>query len=91
MYEGGEEFGNISVVNSGIKIGKGEGVDVSINKDTVSHFHARISKECSEFYIEDLNSTNGTFVNDNPLPYRQRQLLKINDTIRFADVKYRFV
>ena len=64
---------------------------MSINKDTVSHFHARISKECSEFYIEDLNSTNGTFVNDNPLPYRQRQLLKINDTIRFADVKYRFV
>ena len=91
LYEGGEEFGNISVVNSGIKIGKGEGVDVSINKDTVSHFHARISKECSEFYIEDLNSTNGTFVNDNPLPYRQRQLLKINDTIRFAYVKYRFV
>lgn len=91
LYEGGEAFENITVVNSGIKIGKGAGVDVAINKDTVSHFHARISKESSEYYIEDLNSTNGTFVNDNPLPYRQRQLLKINDSIRFADVKYRFV
>lgn len=91
IYEGNESQQDITVVNSGIKIGKGIGVDVAINKDTVSHFHARITRESQEFYIEDLNSTNGTFINDNPLPYRQRQLLKINDTIRFADVKYRFI
>ena len=44
-----------------------------------------------EFYIEDLNSTNGTFVNDEVLAYKEKKLLKSNDIVRFADVKYRFV
>lgn len=91
LYEGNEGFDNITITNSSIKIGKGKEVDATINKETISRFHALISKESSDFYLEDLNSTNGTFVNDNPLSYRQRTQLKINDTIRFADVKYRFI
>ena len=42
------------------------------------------------YYIEDLNSTNGTFVNDEPLAYKERRKLNSNDMIRFADVRYRF-
>ena len=62
-----------------------------IGKDTISRFHAVINKENQEFYIEDLNSTNGTFVNDEVLAYKEKKLLKSNDIVRFADVKYRFV
>lgn len=91
LYEGMENRPNIIIKGESIKIGQGNDVDEVINKDTISHFHAIINKENKEFYLEDLNSTNGTFVNDEILPYKQKKQLKINDIVRFADVKYRFV
>lgn len=91
LYEGLEHRGNIIISKGTVKIGQGDEVDEVIDKDTVSHFHALIKKESEEFYIEDLNSTNGTFVNDELLTYKQRRHLRINDIVRFADVKYRFV
>lgn len=91
LYEGMENRPNIIIKGESIKIGQGNDADEVINKDTISHFHAIINKENKEFYLEDLNSTNGTFVNDEILPYKQKKQLKINDIVRFADVKYRFV
>lgn len=91
LYEGRENIGNITIKKNMVKIGQGEDVDEVIDKDTVSHFHAVIKKENNEYYLEDLNSTNGTFVNEELLTYRQKRQLKINDIVRFADVKYRFV
>ena len=90
-FEGMENRPNIIIKGESIKIGQGNDADEVINKDTISHFHAIINKENKEFYLEDLNSTNGTFVNDEILPYKQKKQLKINDIVRFADVKYRFV
>ena len=91
LYEGMENRPNIIIKGESIKIGQGNDADEVINKDTISHFHAIINKENKEFYLEDLNSTNGTFVNDEILSYKQKKQLKINDIVRFADVKYRFV
>jgi pSer/pThr/pTyr-binding forkhead associated (FHA) protein len=62
-----------------------------IAKDTISRYHARIECENSDYYLEDLNSTNGTFVNEKQLTYKEKRKLESNDIIRFADVKYRFV
>lgn len=91
LYEGYENFENIRLEEKSAKIGQGDEMDVTIKKDTISRIHARIAYEDKEYFLEDLNSTNGTFVNDEPLPYKQRRKLKSNDIIRFADVKYRFV
>jgi rubredoxin len=71
-----------------IKIGKAEDNDVVIDDPSVSRNHATLSSSAlSEWTLEDLDSTNGTFVND-------QQILKkkINDTdrIRFgANKEYR--
>lgn len=43
------------------------------------------------FYIEDLNSTNGTFVNGVMLAYTQKKKLEPMDRVTFADVEYLFV
>ena len=54
---------------------KKEEVDVVLEDSSVSRIHARITKEGSEYYLEDLNSTNGTFKNGLRLqPYEKRKL-----------------
>ena len=91
LYEGAENRENISLMQPLVKIGKGRGVDAKIEKGTISHFHAQINHEQDTFYIEDLNSTNGTFVNGEGLTYKERKKLEINDIVQFADIRYRFV
>lgn len=91
LYEGYEHFTNIQLGDKTVQIGQGEDSDVKIAKNTISRFHARIECKDKEYYLEDLNSTNGTFVNDKPLTYKEKRQLKTNDIICFADVKYRFV
>jgi pSer/pThr/pTyr-binding forkhead associated (FHA) protein len=47
-----------------VTIGRGASNDIVIDNLAVSSFHARIIIENGVFTLEDLNSTNGTFVND---------------------------
>ena len=91
LYEGSERLGNIRLSEGKTNIGKGADADAEIPRDTISHLHAVINRKEHEFYIEDMNSMNGTFVNGEALSYKEKRLLKMNDIIRFADVKYRFV
>ncbi len=59
-----------------ISIGKKkEEADAVLNDMSVSRLHARVVKEQDTYYIEDLNSTNGTFKNGlRLLPYEKREL-----------------
>ena len=90
LYQGAETYEDICVTKKMTRIGYGPDADVQIQADTVSQLHARIDYDGETYYIEDLNSTNGTFVNDEPLAYKERRKLNSNDMIRFADVRYRF-
>lgn len=46
-----------------ITIGRDPSADISINEHTVSRQHARITSRGEEYILQDLNSSNGTFVN----------------------------
>ncbi len=48
-------------------IGRDSGCHVTIPDASVSHRHARVYHSDGEWYVEDLGSTNGTYVNDRPL------------------------
>jgi pSer/pThr/pTyr-binding forkhead associated (FHA) protein len=41
--------------------------DISLSDETVSARHARLSYHHNQWWVEDLNSTNGTFLNDEQL------------------------
>jgi pSer/pThr/pTyr-binding forkhead associated (FHA) protein len=46
-----------------VTIGRNPGNDINIDNLAVSGFHAKLINRGGRFFIEDLNSTNGTFVN----------------------------
>lgn len=58
-------------------------VDVSGFPDSeiVSRVHADIRAEGDAFYIEDTGSSNGTYVNNLPLPLGNRHRLRTGDRI----------
>lgn len=47
-----------------ITIGRNIKNDIQIDNLAVSNFHARIERLEDKYFIEDLNSTNGTFINE---------------------------
>jgi len=47
-----------------ITIGRNIKNDIQIDNLAVSNFHAKIERSHGNYFIEDLNSTNGTFINE---------------------------
>ena len=62
-------------------------VDICLDRPTVSRLHARIFCQEGEYYLEDLNSRNGTRLNGNLLDGGQARHLEREDEICFADVR----
>jgi pSer/pThr/pTyr-binding forkhead associated (FHA) protein len=60
-------------------IGRDASCHVTIPDASVSHRHARVYHSDGEWYVEDLGSTNGTFVNDRPLT--RPVVLRPGDTV----------
>ena len=83
-------FGDYQLDKDSYLIGKSAKVDVKLDKDTASQLHARIEHQDGIYYIEDLNSTNGTYVNEELLSYKTRRALQSGDSVRFGDVRFHF-
>lgn len=64
--------------------------DFVLSKDTVSRFHIRLDRDENRFLITDLNSTNGTKVNNRLLEANETVEIKPGDEIYIADIGYSF-
>ncbi len=62
--------------------------DYRVSSNVVSRVHARINLEMEEFTIEDLNSTNGTFVNEERLKPHEIKQIERGDVIKLADIEF---
>lgn len=69
-------------------IGRGSDCEVRINDHSVSRRHARIQPGADGYYAVDLQSTNGTYVNDVPASMYK---LKDGDYLRIGNCIYRFL
>ena len=63
-------------------------VDGWLKARGISRIHARISREEDCYYLTDLNSTNGTFLNGGRLGVNEKARLRPGDSVGFADVRY---
>ncbi|NQU43807.1 FHA domain-containing protein [bacterium] len=59
----GEEIGHHSFSGGEVSIGRGDGSDILLENLSVSRRHARISIEDGRYFLTDLESANGTYVN----------------------------
>ena len=68
----------------------GSMADHVMQGSTVGKLHAEITVNKGLYYIKDLNSKNGTFVNDVRIPGNKEYEIKENDRIRFSNFEYVF-
>jgi serine/threonine-protein kinase len=59
-------------------------------KAGVSRQHARFVKENGTWYLEDLGSTNGTFLNGGRIAPNKKTAIKKGDTVRFGQIELEF-
>ena len=71
-----------------LTIGRRPTNDIQIDNLAVSGEHAAVVKLGNDFYIEDLNSTNGTLVNATPI---KKHLLQHEDLVEFGKYQLRYI
>jgi len=71
-----------------VVFGRHHSCDVVLDGAGVSRRHAQIIEKHGQYYIEDLRSRNGTYVNNARID--GRTLLRDNDLITFCDHTFRF-
>ena len=69
----------------------GDNADIQIPKDTVSAVHAQIRYSDNDFYLADVGSRNGTFLNEEEEPIASEVRLKSGDIITFDQFKFKFL
>jgi two-component system, cell cycle response regulator len=89
IYPTGSGMGaRYPLTDSPVVLGRGNDCDIRINDHSVSRRHARIQPGADGYYAVDLQSTNGTFVNDVPASICK---LKDGDYLRIGNCIYRFL
>jgi hypothetical protein len=84
----GHEPGTAYDLARGATLGRGD-VEIQLEDPFASSRHARISREGHVVVIEDLGSTNGTYLNDEPLSGPQP--LHPGDRIRIGDCEFSYL
>lgn len=70
-------------------IGREQGNNIVVDLDNVSRRHACILRRQGRMFVKDLGSTNGTYLNDQPLTGPQP--LHDGDQIRIGDSEFSFL
>ena len=67
-------------------IGRDSKNNIVVDLDNVSRRHAKVSTRVGKCFVSDLGSTNGTYLNDEPL--RGPAPLHVGDRIRIGDSEF---
>lgn len=87
-------IGEETIVINKAKFTVGRQSEVSdhvIHNKNIGRLHAEISCWNNEYYITDMDSTNGTFVNGSRILSNKQYLLNNNDKVALANLEYLFV
>jgi FHA domain len=84
----GHQPGTTFDVGSGATMGRSNGADINVDDPFASSAHARIFQRGDYMFVEDMGSTNGTYLNGRQI--RSAERLKVADKIRIGDTEYRY-
>jgi hypothetical protein len=84
----GLRAGSAYSLAEGAVLGRGEQADIRLEDTFASSQHARLAPHGEVIVLEDLGSTNGTYLNEEPL--RGPQPLHPGDRIRIGDSQFTF-
>jgi pSer/pThr/pTyr-binding forkhead associated (FHA) protein len=75
-------------IGRGAMMGRSDGAEIRVEDAFASSAHARIFLRGDLMYVEDMGSTNGTYLNGRQIKAPER--LKMADVIRIGDSEYRY-
>ncbi|CAN5382443.1 hypothetical protein BH10BAC5_BH10BAC5_25470 [soil metagenome] len=81
--QNGNLAGRAVTIGNNLIVGRNEG-DLVLKDDTVSRRHASITNNGGRFNVNDMGSTNGTFVNNKRI---SQALLSNGDEVRFGNIQ----
>ncbi|HKG62435.1 MAG TPA: FHA domain-containing protein [Solirubrobacteraceae bacterium] len=84
----GLRAGSAYPLSDGAVLGRGDQADIQLQDTFASSQHARLAPHGDVIVLEDLGSTNGTYLNEEPL--RGPQPLHPGDKIRIGDSSFTF-
>ncbi len=84
----GFDPGTLLDLSGGVTLGRADGAEIKVEDQFASSNHARIYERGEAMYIEDMGSTNGTYLNGHEL--RTSERLKPSDVIRIGDTEWRY-
>ncbi len=84
----GHEPGSTYDIGESLTLGRADTAEVKIDDPFASSAHARIFPRGQFMYIEDMGSTNGTYLNGRQL--RRPEQLKPADSVRIGETEYRY-
>lgn len=85
-----EALGDLTLtVTESLSVGRGSDNDVVLGSKQVSRNHAVLSILDGQLYVKDLDSSNGTFINEERIEGNKSSLLQVNDTLGFASFSFR--
>lgn len=87
--DGGRSLRRLPVAEFPYRIGRQEDLSLCLSNSEISRVHAEIVYKGEALAIRDLGSTNGTYVNHEPVAYESD--LNEGDIIHFATVELRLV
>ena len=90
IYPPGPDMGKrFPLSRSEIVLGRGADCDIQVDRDSVSRRHARVFRAGDVWSVEDLQSTNGSYVND--VPVIKPVLLRDADFLKIGAAIFKFL
>ena len=88
IFKSGDQSSEVTLDKASFTAGRSADNDLCVQDNLLSRQHMAVRAENGEFVVQDLGSTNGTFVNDQRIT---RKLLANGDVIRIGDATLLFI
>lgn len=87
-----EQASCVTNISTSWLVGRSDSCAIALPQGTISRCHAVIGHSASRggFYIMDLGSSNGTFINRRRMPSLEKYLLNDGDLIEFSKIRVEF-